>query len=177
VQKEGTVTIPAGKDEATFRIQADSKAALGTYRMAMSASTSDVGDAYSGVGRVRVSSPFVELRITQPYLTIDLQRGSVERGGRAEIVGTIQQNQPFPGKASIQLQQLPKGVKLLDPAPAITAKDKEVIFHIAADGDALAGLYKGIACEVTFKENGQTIRQHTGAGILRVDAARTAEGK
>jgi hypothetical protein len=175
VQKEGTVTIPAGKDEAAFRIQADGKAAPGTYRIAMNASTSGVGDAYSGVGRVRVSSPFIELKVTQPYLTIDLGRGSVERGGRAEIVGTIQQNQPFPGKASITLRQLPKGVKLLDPVPEITAVDKEVIFHIAADADSLAGLYKGIGCEVSFTENGQTIRQHTGSGILRIDASRTAE--
>jgi hypothetical protein len=175
VQKEGTVTVPAGKDEATFRLQADGKAAPGTYHIAMNAATSGVGDAYSGVGRVRVSSPFIELKVTQPYLTIDLGRGSVERGGRAEIVGTIQQHHPFPGKASITLQQLPKGVKLLDPVPEITAGDKEVVFHIAADADSLAGLYKGIGCEVSFTENGQTIRQHTGSGILRIDASRTAE--
>lgn len=175
VQKEAVVTIPAGKDEATFRLQADTKAAPGTYRIAMNASTSGVGDAYSGVGRIRVSSPFVELHVTEPYLTIDLQRTSVERGRDAELVGILKQNKPFAGKAAIRLQQLPKGVRILDPVPGISPQDKQVVFHIAADTDALAGLYKGIACEVTFTENGQTIRQHTGSGTLRVDAARTAE--
>jgi hypothetical protein len=175
VQKEGVITIAPGKDEASFHLQADAKAAPGVYRIAMNASTSGVGDAYSGVGRIRISSPFVELHVTEPYLTIDLQRTSVERGREAELVGVLKQNRPFTGKATVQLQQLPKGVRMLDPAPQIGPQDKEVVFRIAADNDALAGLYKGIACEVAFTENGQTIRQHTGSGVLRVDAARTAE--
>ena len=175
VQKEGVVTIAAGKDEATFRLQADAKAAPGVYRIAMNASTSGTGDAYSGVGRIRVSSPFVELQVTEPYLTIDLQRTSVERGREAELVGVLKQNKPFTGKATVKLQQLPKGVKMLEPAPQVGPQDKEVVFHIAADNDALAGMYKGIACEFTFTEYGQTIRQHTGSGVLRVDAAKTAE--
>jgi len=175
VQKEGTVTIPAGKDEAQFHLQADAKAAPGVYRIAMNASTSGVGDAYSGVGRIRVSSPFVELRIVEPYLTVDLQRTSVERGRQAELIGVLKQNHPFEGTATVRLQQLPRGVTMLDPAPQISSTDKQVVFHIAADPDALAGLYKNIRCEVTFMENGQPLRQHTGSGILRVDAPRTAE--
>ncbi len=172
VQKEGVVTIPKGQNEANFRLQADAKAAPGVYRIAMNASTSGTGDAYSGVGRIRVASPFVELKVTAPYLTLDLQRTSVERGRQAELTAVLHQNQPFEGKATLRLQQLPKGVQMLDPAPEISARDKQAVFRIAADNDALAGLYKGIACDVTLTENGQTVRQHTGSGILRVDAAR-----
>jgi hypothetical protein len=65
-------------------------------------------------------------------------------------------------------------VKMLEPAPVISAKDKEVVFRIEADPDALAGLYKGISCEVSFSEAGQTVRSTTGSGILRVDMARTS---
>ena len=171
VSKEGTVTIAAGKDEATFGIQANDKAPPGTYKLAMNASTQG-GDAYSGVGRIRASSAFVELKVAEPYLSIDLQRGSVERGRASEIVGVLKQNKPFPGKAKLVLQQLPKGVKLVEPAPQITSKDSAVVFHIEADPDALAGLYKGVTCEVSFTEEGQQIRQKTGSGILRVDEAR-----
>jgi hypothetical protein len=176
VSKGATVTIPAGKDEATFAIQADAKAAPGVYQIAMNASTATAGsDAYSGVGRVRVSSSFVELKVTEPYLSVDLGRTSVERGKTAEMVGVLRQNKAFPGKATVMLRQLPKGVKMVEPAPQITAKDTEVVFRIEADGDALAGLYKGVTCEVAFSEAGQSIKQHTGSGILRVDAPRTAE--
>jgi hypothetical protein len=169
VSKESVVTIPADKTEAAFKIQANEKAPAGVYRVAMNASTTN-GDAYSGVGRIRVSSQFIDLKVTEPYLTIDLQRTSVERGKQALLVGTLHQNKPFPGKATITLRQLPKGVRMLDPAPAIGARDSEVVFHLSADMDALAGLYKGIGCEVSIVEEGQTIRQHTGSGILRIDA-------
>ncbi len=175
VSKGATVTIPADKSEGTFTIQANDKAAPGVYQVAMEAATAGVGDGYSGVGRIRVSSAFVELRVAEPYLTIDLGRSSVEQGKPGEIVGTLKQNQPFPGKATVTLRQLPKGVKLLEPAPQITSKDTAVVFHVAADADALAGLYKGIGCEVAFAEDGQTIRQQTGSGVLRVDAAKTVQ--
>ena len=130
------------------------------------------GDAYSGVGRIRVSSPLVDLTISQPYLSIDLQRSALERGKQGEIVGVLHQIKPFPGKASVKLLQMPKGVKMLEPAPEITSQDPQVVFRIEAEPDALAGLYKGISCEVALHEAGQTIRQRTGSGILRVDEQR-----
>ena len=175
VSKGATVTIPADKTEATYQIQANDKAAPGVYQIAMNASTTG-GDGFSGIGRIRVSSPFVQLKVSAPYLTLDLQRGSVERGKEGQIVATIRQNQPFDGKATLRLQQLPKGVRMLDPAPEITAQDKQVVFRIAADQDALAGLYKAITCEISISENGQTIKEHSGNGILRVDAPRVALG-
>jgi hypothetical protein len=175
VSHEPVVTIPAGKDEATVKLQANDKAPPGVYKIAMNATTTG-GDGYSGIGRVRVSSEFVDLKVSEPYLSIDLQRTSVERGKKALLIGTLHQNKPFPGKASISLRQLPKGVKMVDPAPEITAKDTEVVFHVEADPDALAGLYRGINCEVVITEAGQTIRQHTGNGTLRVDEARATTG-
>jgi hypothetical protein len=61
------------------------------------------------------------------------------------------------------------------PAPKVTAKDSEVTFELEASPDALAGLYKGVQCEISLSIDGQTVHQHTGSGILRVDAGRTAE--
>ena len=176
VSKEGVVTIPPDKTEATFHIQANDKAAPGVYQIAMNASTTTAGsDSYSGVGRIRVSSAFVDLRVAEPYLTIDLQRGSVERGKEAYFTGVLKQKNPFPGKATVSLKQLPRGVKMLEPAPRITAKDTEVTFRVAADPDALAGLYKGISCDVMVTVEGQTVHQTTGSGTLRIDAAKSLE--
>ncbi len=174
VSKGAVVTIPAGKDEGAYQIQANDKAAKGVYQIAINASTAG-GDAYSGVGRVRVSSKFADLKVSEPYLTIDIQHSSVEQGKQAQITAIIHQNQPFEGKAVARLQQLPKGVKMLDPAPEITSKDTQVAFRIAADNDALAGLNKGVTCELTFNEAGQTFKLHSGSGMLRVDEARVVE--
>ncbi len=174
VSKGNVVTIPAGKTEATFPIQANDKAAKGVYQIAMNASTTG-GDGYSGIGRVRVSSKFVDLKVSEPYLSIDLQRGSVEQGKTAQIVAILHQTLPFEGSATLRLQQLPKGVKMLDPAPQFTSKDTQISFQVSAEKDALAGLYKGIICEITFTEAGQTFKQHSGSGILRIDEARVTE--
>ena len=104
---------------------------------------------------------------------VDLKRAAVEKGQRGQIIGTLKQNKPFPGTATAVLKRLPKGIKMLEPGPQITSKDQQVVFQIEADSDALTGLYKEIFCEVSVNENGQTVRQQTGSGILRIDPART----
>jgi hypothetical protein len=173
VSKESTVTIPAGKSEGAFHIHADSKAAPGVYKIAINASTTG-GDAFSGIGRVRVSSAFVDLKIAEPLLAIDLKRSSVEQGQSAELTGTVKPNKGFVGSATVTLKHLPKGVTMLDPAPKITPQDSTVTFKIKADADALAGLYKDITCEVTVVEDGQTLHQNTGSTVIRIDPTRTA---
>ncbi len=175
VSKGSTVTIPKEKDEGAYRIQANAKAAPGVYRIAMSGSTTG-GDTFSGIGRVRASSAFVNLKVEEPFLAIDLQHASVEQGKRGEIACKVRVNRPFEGTASVSLMRLPHGIKLVAPAK-ITAQDKEVVFQVEADPDALAGLYKEIACEVTVTENGQQVHQQTGTGVLRVDARRTVAAR
>lgn len=175
VSKGAVVTIPADKTEGFYTIQANDKAAKGVHQIVLNASTTG-GDAYSGVGRIRVSSKFADLNVVQPYLTLDIQHGAVEQGKQSQLTALIHVNQPFEGKAVARLQQLPKGVTMLEPAPEVTAKDTQVVFRIAADKDALAGLNKGITCELTFTQAGPSFKLHTGSGVLRIDEARTGAG-
>ena len=168
----GTITVPADKTEGEIKIQANAKAGAGTFQIAINGSTTS-GDSFSGFGRVRVSTPFVPLEVSEPYLTIDLRRSSVERGRTGEIVGSIKQNKPLPANATVTLLRLPKGVTLAGKPPEIKPGDKEVVFEVQASDDALLGMYREIACEVTVIEKGQPIHQQTGSGILRVDPSRT----
>jgi hypothetical protein len=174
VSSGGAITVPADKSEGEIKIQANGKAEPGIFQVAINASTTQTGDAFSGFGRVRVSTPFVKLEVSEPYLSIDLRRSAVERGKRGEIVGAIKENKPLPGAATVKLLRLPKGVTLVGQAPEIKHGDKEVVFEVQASNDALLGMYKEIACEVTVVDRGQSIQQQTGSGILRVDPARTA---
>jgi hypothetical protein len=170
VSHEPAVTIK-DKSEGTIKIQANDKAAPGVYRTAINATTTG-GDSFSGIGRTRVSSAFVDLKVMEPYLSMTLERTSVEIGKRGEIIASIKVNRPFEGKAKITLQQLPRGVKQVGVAE-VSAKDKDVVLHIEADPDALAGLYKGVSCEIEFREAGQIIRSHGGNGTIRVDQPRS----
>ena len=144
VSKGNVVTIPAGKDEATFQIQANDKAAKGVYQIAMNASTTG-GDGYSGVGRVRVSSKFVDLKVTEPYLSIDMQRGSVEQGKTGANRGDSPPDSAVRRQGHGALAAASQGRDDARPAPRDHSERHASDLPIAADKDALAGLYKGIS--------------------------------
>jgi Bacterial pre-peptidase C-terminal domain len=168
---ESAVTISPGQTEAKFAIHADTRARPGRFRIAMNATTTS-GFVYTGVGRTRVSSSFVDLTVSEPYLTINMPRSAIERGGRSEIACEINHLKPFRGLVTASLKRLPNGVSLAGPLVKISGQDNQVRFPIEATDDALVGLYPGILCEVTVEENGQTIRQAAGTGVLRVDPRR-----
>ncbi|MEI6234660.1 MAG: PPC domain-containing protein [Planctomycetota bacterium] len=171
VTRESGVTIPATSDVAKLSLQANSKAPAGTYKIVVVATTLE-GDRESGTGNTRVASSFIELRVSEPYLTVQIPRSSVERGHHGKIVCELKQNKEFQGEAVCTLKRLPHGVTIIEPLPKITSKDKTVTFNIDAAPEALVGLYKEIFCEITLTENGQSIRQQSGSGILRIDPTR-----
>lgn len=174
VSKGGAVTVAPDKTEATFTIRAAGNAAPGEYRIALNASTAD-GDRTTGAGRIRVSSPFLAVTVAEPYMKITLKRSAIEQGQTGTLTAAIDLAKSFPGEAILGLKNLPKGVRLVEPKPKVIAGTKEVVFQIAADSDALAGLYKDVSCdiEVTLDKGASTLHQQAGSGILRVDPART----
>jgi hypothetical protein len=64
---------------------------------------------------------------------------------------------------------LPKGIQVAGPPSVLKPDASELVFELRADAEALLGQYKEIGVELTFREEGQEIRQRTGAGVLRID--------
>ena len=171
ISAESSVTIPVGGSDGIIHLHADQNSPSGDHHIALNATTTG-GDYYSGVGRIRVSSHFIDLKVAQPYVTLNIQRAAVERGGHGQIVCEVKHHQPLPAPAVAELRRLPNGIKLMQPLPMIAPNDSQVSFNIEASSDALVGLYKDIICEVTVTDRGQTIRQQTGSGMLRIDPAK-----
>jgi hypothetical protein len=169
VEGEPTVTIPAGQNDGALRLSASSSAAPGTYRLAMTASTTG-GSYYLGAGRIRTSAAFIDVTVAQPYIALKSNPTAVRRGEKAQVVWDIEHKKPFEGEAGATLLGLPKGVSVVN-APKLKAGDKKLVFEIAATGESLLGQYKELSCEITVTERGQQIRQRMGKGILRVDPA------
>jgi hypothetical protein len=163
--------IPPGQNEATFRLAAAPGAAKATWKVSVQA-TSLEGNPQNGDGCALVSSPFVDLSITAPYVTIDLQRAAVERGGSGTINATIKHETPFSGSARLSLIGLPAGTRQVEPFPEVTTADSSCIFHIVAEREALVGQFKQIKAEIAVRDAGGVIRQQSGSGILRIDPAR-----
>lgn len=167
VEGEPTVTLPAGQSESHLHLTATGSAVPETWKIAVTATTTG-GSYYLGAGRTRVSSGFIDLTIAEPYLALQNKPSAVRRGESAQVVWEVQRKKPFAGTAEAALLGLPKGVTVKGALP-LPSDAAQLVFDISASDEALLGQYKDLGCEITFIDKGQTIRQRTGRGILRVD--------
>ena len=127
------------------------------------------GTYFNGVGDIRVSSPFFDLKIAEPYVELRSQPIAIRRQASGEFTFEVTHKNPFEGDAEATLLGLPKGVTA-EPAKLRTG-DEKLTFKIQASQEALLGQYSQIGCEITVHEGEQIIRQRSGNGILRVDPA------
>ena len=167
----GSITIAAGQTQATYALSASASATPGIWKMTMNGTTTK-GDSYSGVGRVRASSNFIDLSVGAPYVKLAIKQSAVRRQQTAEIHCRVTRLQSFTKPAKAVLIGLPKGVALVGDYQ-LNPDDETIVFKIKADRVALLGRYTEIRCELTFRAGGQSIRQRTGNGTLRVDPALT----
>ena len=166
------VTIEPGQTEADYNISASGGAPLGKAMLALISTTDGTPSGYyTGVGRMRVSTRFIDIEVAKPHLRLTSQPSAIRRGEKAQYVWTIESKREFAGEAEAVMSGLPRGVEAIKPLPKIKAGQKELVFQLAASHEALLGLYKQLKCEVFVPQGDQKIRQLVGHGALRVDPA------
>lgn len=171
-------TVNAGANEGTYLLGATRGASPGTHQVTLTAMTGGSRRGYrDGESRTYVAAKPFQLTVAEPHVEARIARTSVERGKTATLVCKLNHLQPIPGKAVATLARLPRGIELVEPTRDITATDKEVSFQIRATSEALVGNYQGIVLDLTVNDNGQSIRQLSGSGVLRVDAERGVPSK
>ncbi len=165
------ITIPADKTEAVYSLTASGGAPLGPTQLALVATTTDGIDSgwYTGVGRVRVSTPFIKFDVADPHIDLKSQPTAARRGQKGRVVWKVEHRRPFEGVATAELLGLPKGVRVVGKSPTLAAQQIELTFEIEVAPDTLLGPYRELSCEVSLKENGQEIKQRLGRGVLRID--------
>lgn len=174
VNRQPPLIIPSGKTEATYKLRAAGNAAPGEYPLSITARENEGGNPRTAAGFHYVCSRSVPLTVGEPYVTVELLRAAIERGKTGTITAEVAHHRPFDGKARLELGRLPFGVKQVKPFPQITADSKTATFQVEVTADCLVGQYRDIYCEVIVDVGGQTIRQQTGSGLLRVDPERKA---
>ena len=123
-------------------------------------------------GRTITSTKLFTLKVAEPHIDAKFARTSIERGKTANLTVKLNHLKPFQGRAKVTLTRLPRGVELVEPFREITSEDKEVTFVLKATDECLLGSYQGMTLDVTVVEDGQSVRQLTGTGLLRIDAER-----
>ena len=172
------VTIPAAQTEGIYLLGSARNATAGTHLITLTAMTGGSRRGYNdGESRTYVASQPFRLTVAEPHVDAKFVRTSIERGKTATLVCKLNHLQAFEGKAKATLARLPRGIELVDTAREITSADKEVSFTIRATAESLVGNYQGIVLDLTVIENGQSVRQLSGSGVLRIDAERGVQPK
>jgi hypothetical protein len=165
------LVIPPGETSGVYRLRSSGSVEPGTYPITLTAQEDTGGERAWGTGFHFVASPPINLKVVRPYLDIALARTAIERQTTGQIIATIETIRTLPGEVTATLVRLPKGVELIAPV-TIAPGDTTALFPVRITEDCLLGQYQEIGCEITIKQNGQTITQQTGSGTLRVDAER-----
>lgn len=167
------ITIRTDKLEGEYLLGAARNATAGSYQVTLSAVSGAQRPAYrDGANRTYVSTKPFKLIVAEPHIDAKFARASIERGKTANLTVKLNHLKPFEGKARATLARLPRGVQLVEPVREITSEDKEVTFTLKATEECLTGGYQGITLEVTVVEDGQSVKQLSGYGTLRIDAER-----
>jgi len=160
----GSISIPAGKNEAVYSINANGSAPTRTWKIAV------LGYADGGHGTVWVSSQLANLSVTTPYVGMKIEMAAAEQGKPAEIVCKLDQHKPFQGNARVILHGLPARVTAETREKQITKDDKEVVFAVKTDPKSPAGQHKSLFCQIIITEQGEPVNHSVGGGgILRID--------
>ena len=155
-----SVNIPEGQNEVLYPLNANGGAQVKDWQV-FALGSSEVG------GNAWVSSQLATLRITEPYVTAELQRSSCEQGQEAQIYCKLNITTPFEGNAKAELVGLPN--KVTSVPLEFNKETKELTFPVTTDPASPAGNHKNILCQVTITESGEQILATAGTVELQID--------
>ena len=106
VSSNRSLSIPKGKSEVRIPFTANPTARPGDWNLTI------VGELNSG-GRVYSSTPFIAIKVTDPYFDMKVPTTVTKQAQEVELVVGLSQRTPFAGEAELQLIRLPHGVTAL----------------------------------------------------------------
>ena len=165
--------VPKDQDSFTYPLNANGKAALGTFPffvLARASLPAELNGVTYGGGEGLCTSDLFDVTLTDNPFTLQLAKGAVERGGTTALAATLQTPE-FEGIATATLKGLPDG--LTSPPVEVAAGTEEFAFEIAATAEAPLGMRKGLVVEVVLPDSDGdgTFTWKAGTTDLRVDAA------
>jgi hypothetical protein len=154
-----SITIPPEAAEGIYTINADGKAALGSWPVHVIAAA-DVG------GTAWVASPPATLEVVEPFTNASLARASCEQGQQARIACTLEHARPFDGEAVARLQGLPPDTTSGE--LRFTKDTPNLVFEVVTTDKSPAGNHKTVFVEVVTSVAGEPVRMSGGRTELQI---------
>jgi hypothetical protein len=156
------IRINKGQDSASYYFSANSRAAVGNWKMAF------IGQATVEGGRAWSSSELYDLEIAPYYVSGKIPLVTTTQGQDCKLVCEVSHKTPFEGKAKITLGSLPSGATA---EPVYITKDtKEITFDVKISDTAKIGYDRDVFCDLELEQHGEKIVQRFAyGGRLRID--------
>jgi len=149
----GTSQIAEGATETTLRIEANNGAPIGTWDLAIEATSSGY----------KLSTPFCPVEISEPWVTFAVEKKEAEQGQTVQIPVTVTQAHPFDGTFEASLTLV--GNVTAPPMP-LTKDTSELIFDVTIPADAPAGKHSVLTVVTVIEANGEPIYHWSGGNEL-----------
>ena len=163
-----SIKIEGDKTEGVYQINADAKAAVGTWPIFVLANANAGGTAW-------VASQLTSLEVAEPFTEATLARASCEQGGNAQIVCKLKQLRPFEGEAIARLQALPAEATAAE--LKFTKDTQELVFDVTTTGKSPVGNHKSVFVEILTPVAGEPVQMAGGGTELQIAAATAAAAK
>lgn len=156
-----SIQIPKGQTEAYYPLSANGGAAIGTWKVYC------VGWANIGTGNGFSASALSPLEISEPFVSLAMNRAACEQGQPTEIVCKVTVAKPFEEAATVRIYGLPN--KATTEPIQLTKDLTEIVFKVNTDKTTPAGRHKTVFAQITIPMNGEQIVHNVGGTELRVD--------
>lgn len=161
---------------ASSNIRITSKNTVGFYSLTANGGT-PIGEWEIGVqgeavadggGNMLAASEFIKLKVEEPYLTMKINMGAIQRGQNGEMVCDLDITRPFEGFAKAELKGLPpfSATEQVE----FDSNASQIRFPISTEEKARAGLTKNLFCFVRVPFSGELVTHTVGqGGEIRLD--------
>jgi hypothetical protein len=162
----GEMTIPAGGNECSFQLSANTGVPTADWKFVV------MGEADAGKGRVYNASPFCTVKTQPAYVNAAaFPMAAIEQGQEGVVTTKLEQLQPFAGEAVARLVGVPDTVAI-EPIK-ITKATTDLTFRVKPSKDCFPGKIANLFIQVDVPVPGGTTTHRVALGSsIRVDAPR-----
>lgn len=155
------VTMPEGKSEVIYPLNANGSAQVGKFPMYVIGTSNFKGPAWC-------SSQLAELEIAEPFVSATIARMSIVRGESTQLICKLNQLKPFEGEATAEILGVPANI-IVDPKKTFTKETTELVFNIQTNDKSPFGKHGGLFCQVTIPVNGEPVVSRAGNALLQIN--------
>lgn len=155
------ITMPKGKSEIMYPLNANVNAAIGKWPMYMIGTSNVKGPAWT-------STQMGELEVADAFVTAKFDRVSIVRGESTQLVCKLDHKSPFEGEAKAEILGIPPNI-VIDSPKMFTKDTQEIVFNVTTNEKSPFGKHGGLFCQITITQNGEPVISRAGNALLQIN--------